>query len=187
MKRNMHKSSLLVLPLLLAAAIPVAAIEQQPNDLIIRQTETHSVFKGLLYSVWNRLREINPQPRSDAHSNVIYTAGKRGAGATETLIQPYWKGDLAKDKGYQQQLSQFSEAQRLLDKGELKASVTAFDAFIQQYDGSNLMANALFAKGLGEAGLGHNQVGIAALNSFIESNPNHPLVADAQRVIQQLR
>ncbi len=175
-----------LLPLLLLVAVPVSA--QQPTpQVIVKKTETHSVFKGLFLSVWSRMRAYNPSQRQSAKSSVVYTAGIRGAEATETLIQPYWKDDLTNDEAYQKQLAQFSKAQQLMDKGDLAGSVKAFDDFIKQYADSYLLPNALFGKGLSAAGIGNKSTASEAMQQFIDTNPNHPLIADAQQILQALR
>jgi TolA-binding protein len=162
----------------------VTAQESAPS--IIKETETHSVFKGLFLSVWSRLRAINPQQRQSAKSSVVYTAGIRGAEATETLIQPYWKGDLTNDENFQKQLKKFSQAQQLMDKGDLQGSAGAFDDFIKQYGDSNLLPNALFGKGLSYAGTGNNSEATSAMEQFVDANPNHALIEDARQILEQL-
>ncbi len=180
---------MILIPLSIIYSAPSLAQtqSQSPPQTVIKQTETHNVFKGLFLRVWSKLRAFNPQTRHEAKSNAVYTAGIRGAEATETLIQPYWKDDLSKDKKFQQELSKFSKAQQLMDNGKLDASQKAFTSFIQQYSNSTLVPNALFAKALCHAGLGKNAAAKASMQQFVNENPNHPLVADAQQVIAQLR
>jgi len=173
---------LLISPLLLLGNVQAAP---QASEVTIKQTETHGVFKGVLLSVWSRLRAYNPQQNESANAKVLYTSGIRGAEATDTLIQPYWKGDLTHDEVYQKHLDQFTQAQQLMDKGELIRSAEAFDLFIEQYENSYLLPNALFGKGLSLAANGDKSAASEALNQFVDSNPNHPLVADARQVLQQ--
>ena len=156
------------------------------GQTVIKQKETHSVFKGIFYSVWSRLRSLQPHQRQQARSNTVYTAGIRGAESTETLLQPYWKGDLTQDEAFQAELKQFGNAQQLMDKGDLKASTDAFGGFIKQYGNSNLLPNALFSKGICDAALGNKDEAVKNISQFIESNPNHPLVADAKQVLSEL-
>ncbi len=153
---------------------------------IIKQTETHSVFKGLFYSVWSRLRALNPHQRQKAKVNITYTAGIRGAEATETLIKPYWKDDLSNNKAFQTELEQYSKAQKTMDNGDLKASVKAFDQFINQYSKSNLLANALLGKGVSQAGLGDNSAAKITLQQFIDSFPRHSMTAEVQQILTQI-
>jgi TolA-binding protein len=179
----LRKSLNMALILIVIAGFSLPSAAQD----IIRQTETHSVFKGLFLSLWSRLRELNPHQRQSARAEVVYTAGIRGAESTETLIQPYWKDDLSQDKAFQQELKQFSVAQQLMDKGELNASVDAFDSFISEYPNSNLLPNAQIAKGVSLAGLGKNTQAVSTLSQFIDANPAHPLSADANALLSQLR
>ncbi|MDJ0834686.1 MAG: tetratricopeptide repeat protein [Gammaproteobacteria bacterium] len=178
----MKRILFLLIPVLMLAAVPVQA--QQAS---IKQTETHSVFKGIFLQVWSKLKAISPQQRQSARSASTYTAGIRGEEATETLIQPYWKDDLSQDQAFQQQLESYSNAQQMLDKGDLQASSKAFADFIQQYAGSDLMPNALFGKSLSHAGLGDNEQAADSMNQFIQSYPKHPLNADARQILSQLQ
>lgn len=179
-----------ILPLILAIIClypGIAVAQQTAPQVVIKQTDSHSVFKGFFLSVWSKLRAYNPQQRHDAKSKVVYTAGIRGAEATETLIQPYWKGDLTNDVEFQKELKQFTQAQQLMDKGDLQNSAQAFDQFIKQYEHSDLLPNALFAKSLSYAGLGNINEASLAMQQFVEDNPNHPLINDARQVLQQLK
>lgn len=178
--RVLSMKAVLIMAVLLALGGPTSAQE------IIKQTESHSVFKGLFFSVWSRLRSLNPHQRQSARANVVYTAGIRGAESTDTLIQPYWKDDLSQDKAFQAELKQFAEAQLMMDKGELQAAVDAFDAFITQYARSDLLANALIAKGVSYAGLGKHSQAKQALQQFTEGFPSHPLTEDAKLMLSQL-
>ena len=153
---------------------------------IVQQTETHNVFKGLFYSVWSRLRDLNPHKRQSARAEVVYTAGIRGAESTETLIQPYWKDDLSQDKAFQEELDQYTQAQQLMDKGDLAASIAAFDVFIRSYSSSDLLANALISKGVSLGGLGKSSEAATTLSQFIERYPGHPLVNDARQMLTVL-
>ena len=120
-------------------------------------------------------------------NRAAVTAGIRGTETTTSLIQPYWKGDLTEDPAYQQQLKDYSSAQQLAEKGDLKAAVTALNGFIDKYQDSDLKANAQFALGVTYGGLGDHQASIRALNGFVADNPDHPLVGDARQVIAELK
>lgn len=172
--------------LVLILFVLIAAPQQVYAQSIIKQTETHNVFKGIFFSIWSKLRTLNPHQRQSAKSTVVYTAGIRGAESTETLIQPYWKDDLTNDKKFQAELKQFSLAQQSMDKGDLNASVKAFSDFIDQYETSELRANALIAKGISLAGLGKNSEASITLTQFIDENPTHPLTGDAKQILVQL-
>jgi len=173
---------LLLLPILFLLSGQVLA-----QTTVIKQTETHSVFKGFFLSVWSKLRAINPHQKQTGRSSVVYTAGIRGAEATETLIKPYWKDDLSQNEAFQKELKQFSNAQQLMDKGDLQASAKSFDDFILNYANSSLLPNALFAKSISYAGLGNTAEATSAMQKFIDTNPNHPLISDAKQVIEQLK
>ena len=133
-----------------------------------------------------RLKSLNPTLKESANSEVIYTAGIRGAESTDTLLKPYWKGDLTQDEEFQAELKQFSLAQLKLDRGELESAVKSYDSFLDEYSQSNLRPNALFGKSISLAGLGQTQESLATMQLFVEENPNHPLNTDAQMVIKEL-
>ncbi len=161
--------------------------EEPLSQVTIKQTGSHSVFKGFFLSVWSKFRAYNPQQTQSAKSKVVYSAGIRGAEATETLIQPYWKGDLTHDEMFQKELKQFTQAQQLMDKGDLQNSAEAFELFINQYSDTKLLPNAWFAKGLSHAGHGNKEQASLAMQQFITDNPKHPLLSDARQVLQQLQ
>lgn len=180
----MKKQSLLSLfSAILLTVLITAPVQAQ---VVIKQKETHSIFKGIFFSVWSRLRNLQPHQRQQAKSNTVYTAGIRGAESTDTLLQPYWKGDLSEDIAFQAELKQFGLAQQLMDKGELQASTEAFESFIKQYGSSNLMPNALFSKGICDAALGKTDEAVINIKKFIETNPGHPLVTDAKQILSEL-
>jgi tetratricopeptide (TPR) repeat protein len=159
---------------------------QAQNSATIVETQSHSVFKGFFQSVWARLKSLNPRMKESANSKVIYTAGIRGAESTDTLLKPYWKGDLTQDREFQAELQKFSLAQLKMDRGELESAVESYDSFLDEYAQSDLRPNALFGKSISLAGLGDTQQSIATMQLFIDENPNHPLHDDASRVIEEL-
>jgi len=162
----------------------------QPFSLLhaveIKQTESHNIFKGVMLSIWAKLRSLNPTQRQTAKGDVIYTAGIRGAEATDTLLKLYWKGDLTSDPVFQAELVKFNKAQKLLDQGELAGAVTAFDGFLDNYSQSQLRPNALFGKSISLAGLGKKQQSTESLKLFIDENPNHPLFPEAKQLLASL-
>ena len=166
----------------LLAASPVPA--QETTRFV--ETESHSVFTGLFKAVWARLRSLSPQSRHTASAEVHYTAGIRGAEATDTLLKPYWKDDLTQDAEFQAELESFGEAQTKMDQGQLEAAVRSFDDFLQQYGDSALRPNALFGKSISLAGIGQTADSLAAMRQFVDENPSHPLVDDARQVIDNL-
>ena len=117
---------------------------------------------------------------------MVYTAGIRGAESTDTLLKPYWKGDLTRDVQFQAELEHFDRAQQKLDSGELEIAATEFDQFLKQYTDSALRPNALFALGISLAGTGQLGASIDSMKQFIDENPGHPLVGDAEMVIDEL-
>lgn len=150
------------------------------------ETDSHSVFTGLFQSVWARLRSISPQSQESANAKVEYSAGIRGAEATDTLLKPYWKDDLTQNQGFQAELESFGTAQTKMDQGQLQEAVVSFDQFLQQYGDSALRPNALFGKSISLAGIGKNDDSRATMRQFVDENPAHPLVDDARKVIENL-
>ena len=175
-----------LLPLLLfALAAPWAQTAAQETTTIV-ETNSHSVFTGLFRSVWARLKSLNPSVRESASGEVTYTAGIRGAEATDTLLKPYWKDDLTQDEAFQAELQSYSLAQLKMDQGELDAAVKSFDDFLAQFGNSDLRPNALFGKSVSLAGIGQADQSLATMQQFVDENPSHPLIGDAQRVIDEL-
>lgn len=175
------KTGLLIALVLLSTA----SMAQQVPTVNITQQQSRNVFTGVFSSVWARLRSMNPTARHSAQSAVTYTAGIRGAEATGSLLQPYWKGDLTEDPGFQKQINAFQRAQNMLDQGQLEQGLTEIQQFVRDYPGSALMPNALFSVALSQAATG-DTAARNTLELFIRDYPNHPLVTDAQFLLQQL-
>jgi len=172
----------------LVTPFTAAIVQAQNSDsTTIVKTSSHNVFTGLFQSVWARLKSLNPTRKESANSDVIYTAGIRGAESTDTLLKPYWKDDLTQDEEFQAELAKYSLAQLKMDRGELESAVKSFDSFLDEFAQSDLRPNALFGKSISLAGLGQNQQSLTAMQQFVEENPNHPLTGDAQLVIEELR
>jgi hypothetical protein len=159
---------------------------QAQDSATIVETQSHSVFKGFFQLVWARLKSLNPNMKESANSEVVYTAGIRGAESTDTLLKPYWKGDMTQDEEFQAELRQYSLAQLKMDRGELESAVKSYDSFLDAYAQSNLRPNALFGKSISLAGLGETQQSLSTMQLFVSENPNHPLHDDALKVIEQL-
>jgi TolA-binding protein len=121
-----------------------------------------------------------------SHSKPVVTAGIRGAESTDTALKPYWKDDRSNDEQYLKQLNAYNEAQNLIDKGEMKAAAASLDKFIDEYPGSELMPNAMFAEAMALAGMGEKDGSIKQFNKFIKENPKHPLRGDAEIAIKEL-
>ena len=171
---------------LASALLTGSPLQAQETTRFVETDTQHSVFTGLFKSVWARLKALNPQGQESANAKVVYTAGIRGAEATDTLLKPYWKNDLSQDEAFQAELTSFSEAQSRMDRGNLEEAVDRFDDFLQQYGNSSLRPNALFGKSLSLAGLGKQAESLALMQQFVDENPGHPLVDDARRVIDEL-
>ena len=170
---------------LLGVTVTVAPVQAQDSVTVI-ETKSHNVFTGLFQSVWARLKALNPTAKESANSEVIYTAGIRGAESTDTLLNPYWKNDLTQDEAFQAELEKFSLAQLKMDRGELESAVKSFDSFLDEYEKSSLRPNALFGKSISQAGLGRTQQSLTTMKLFVDENPNHPLSNDARLVIDEL-
>ena len=166
----------------LALMPPVSA--QQATTIV--ENNSHNVFTGLFRSVWARLKSLSPATRDSAKSEVIYTAGIRGAETTDTLLKPYWKEDLTQDEAFQAELQKYTLAQLKMDRGELEAAVTSFDSFLAEFEQSALRPNALFGKSISLAGIGQAERSRATMRQFVDENPDHPLVNDARLVMDEL-
>ncbi len=166
----------------------VFATETPTQDGIVRETQTHSVFKGTMYQVWGHLRSLSPKANIEdaARGKPIVTAGIRGAETTDTALKPYWKDDRSNDEQYMKQLTAYNAAQDLMDKGEMKAAAASLSKFIDEYPGSELMPNAMFAEAMALAGMGDKDASVKQFNKFIKENPKHPLRADAETAVKEL-
>ena len=185
----MKKLSLLIL-MLFSFSMPVFAAENSADGqtAIVVKQENKSTFKGLLYRVWSRLRALNPQLKSNkTRDRAVATMGIRGAETTTSIIEPYWKGDRTDDPEYIVELTQYTQAQQYAEDGDLQKAVTSLNAFLQEYDNSDLRPNAQFALGISQGGLGDVTASKKTLQSFVDDNPKHPLVADAKQVIAELQ
>ena len=176
----------LLITVLIAASLGFNLPGIAQANTTITETTSHSVFKGLFQTVWAHLKALNPTPKQSAKTVPLYAAGIRGAETTETLLKPYWKGDLIQDEKFQAELQKFSMAQAKMDQGELQAAIKSFDSFLDEFGYSSLRPNALFAKSISLAGIGQKQRSLNTMRQFIDENPNHPLVSDARQVIDEL-
>lgn len=177
--------NLLVVTLLLFSLSAVADEATAPE---VHKAEDQGVFKGLMYKVWNRFRALSPRDDKELPSGkVVATAGIRGAETTSSILQPYWKDDRTNDEQFLRQLNDFADAQALVDKGQLQQAGESFKKFIDNYPGSDLRPNAQFAVGMTYGGLGQARQSVEAFQAFIRENPQHPLVADAKLVIEELK
>lgn len=173
--------------LLIFPGYSMADDQDASNDGLLVKSEQKSIFKGLLYRVWGKLRALSPSSHNNSRSRAVVTAGVRGAETTESVISPYWMGDKTNDPDYIRELEEYTQAQQLAENGDLQGAVKALAAFIDSHEDSDLKPNAQFALGISYGGLGQNQPSIDALEVFVKDHPSHPLVADARQVIAELK
>lgn len=173
---------------LFALLLSGGALAAESQDNIVRETKADSVFKGTMYQVWNRLRALSPKNNIEdaARGKVVVTAGIRGAETTDSALKPYWKDDRGNDEQFQQQLASYSAAQQQIDNGDMKAAAASLGKFVDEYPGSELVPNAIFAEAMALAGMGDKAGSIKQFNRFIKENPKHPLRADAEMAIKEL-
>jgi TolA-binding protein len=169
------------------AATQASAVQDAAAQETVIQTEPESVFKGVFYKVWSRLRALSPSTARPAQQRVAVTAGIRGAETTTSLMQPYWKDDRTNDPGYIKELGEYTHAQQLAEKGDLQDAIKALKDFIDTHGNSELQPNAQFALAVSYGGAGDKAASLATLESFVQQHPKHPLVADAQQVINELK
>jgi TolA-binding protein len=183
------KNVIIILALMFSIGIPAYATEQaerQTVDIVVKK-ENKSIFKGLLYKVWGRLRALNPQLKTNkTRSRSVATMGIRGSETTSSIIEPYWKGDKTDDKNYVAELTRYTTAQQYAEDGDLQKAVTALNSFLEDYNDSELKPNAQFALGISQGGLGNIAASKETLQNFVDDNPKHPLVTDAKQVIAEL-
>ncbi|MCW8830206.1 MAG: tetratricopeptide repeat protein [Gammaproteobacteria bacterium] len=183
----MKKITVTLMMMFCVPALSIAAEQAQKESNVVVQKEQKSVFKGLLYRVWGKLRTLSPKMASRNKSRSVITAGVRGAETTDSLINPYWKGDKTDDPAYIKELTEFNNAHQLAENGDLPAAVKAFSSFISNHGDSDLKANAQFAMGISYGGMGQTKSSIDTLRVFVKENPKHAMVADAKQVIAELQ
>ncbi len=165
----------------------IAADNNGESASIVVKKESESVFKGLWYKVWGRLRALNPQLETNkTRSRGVATMGIRGAETTTSIIEPYWKGDKTDDEEYVKELTRYTRAQQYAEDGDLNKAVTELRAFLEDYQNSELKPNAQFALAISQGGLGDIAASKKTLQQFVDDNPGHPLVVDAKQVISEL-
>ena len=188
MKINIVVLTLLSLMPVWSATAAEDAAQTKPR-VEIQKVQDGGTLKGLLDQVWARLRTYGPNTSAyDSRANsATLVAGVRGAEATSSALKPYWKGDKTKDPAYAQEVEAYTKAQGLADVGDLKQAAVALDGFIKSYPASTLKPNAIFAAGLVYAGMGDKAKSSAMLQSFVKDYPDHPLVADAGKLLEEIR
>jgi TolA-binding protein len=174
--------------ILIALLVPIFASAAETTAASIQKVENKSTFKGLLYKVWSKFRSLSPKNTDKAkYKRVAVTAGIRGSETTSSILQPYWKDDKTNDKKFVQQLQDFAHAQKMVDGGDLPGASQAFSSFMESYPDSDLRANAQFAIGMTQGGMGQNSQCVQTFQSFVTDYPNHPLASDAKQVIAELK
>lgn len=165
---------LVLLPQLLLAA----------ETLQIKEDKSSNVLKGIFYQVWGKLKSLNPSEAKNTKHRVIATAGIRGNETTESLLEPYWKGDHSEDQSFVASLKLYNQAQTAIEQGDLPHAEQALDALLQQHKQSALYPNALFAKGLVVGSQGKKAQSIELMRTLIKEHPSHALIDDANKVLQ---
>lgn len=176
----------IVFIMLIVPTVSTGAEQKAGDSQVIVNTEQKSVFKGLLYKMWGKLRALNPKT-SSRKGRAVATAGVRGAETTDSLIDPYWKGDKTEDPDYIKELTEYTRAQQLAEDGNLPAAVQALSSFIEGHRDSDLRPNAQFALAISYGAMGEKQPSVDTFQAFINDNPMHPLTADAKQMISELR
>ena len=177
---------LLVMPITLVQA--QTDTSASTTNLEIQVVEEESAAKRLFSRMWSKLRGyVGRSEQSTMAGGRTLIAGVRGAETTTSGLQPYWKGDRSEDPDYIKEVDTFLDAMELADAGKFEQATRALNAFSDSYPDSSLDPNVQFALGLVYGQSGKNAEGVAALESFAKSYPEHPLVSDAEELIQVLR
>jgi TolA-binding protein len=159
-------------------AAPTAATKAQPENR----------FSGALFDALRNLSGMLPKQGSrSADPRQSATMGIRGSETTTSLINPYWKDDKGDDAAFQAEVQGYGAAQQLLEEGKLQEAATAFGDFIQAHPASDLLPNARFGQALALAAQGDKKKGSEAMAAFMKDYPQHPLVADARKVLAELK
>ncbi len=177
---------LLVMPITLVQA--QTDTSASTTNLEIQVVEEESAAKRLFSRMWSKLRGyVGRSEQSTMAGGRTLIAGVRGAETTTSGLQPYWKGDRSEDPDYIKEVDTFLDAMELADAGKFEQATRALNAFSDSYPDSSLDPNVQFALGLAYGQLGKNAEGVAALESFAKRYPEHPLVSDAEELIQVLQ
>ncbi len=177
---------LLVMPITLVQA--QTDTSASTTNLEIQVVEEESAAKRLFSRMWSKLRGyVGRSEQSTMAGGRTLIAGVRGAETTTSGLQPYWKGDRSEDPDYIKEVDTFLDAMELADAGKFEQATRALNAFSDSYPDSSLDPNVQFALGLVYGQLGKNAEGVAAFESFAKRYPEHPLVSDAEELIQVLQ
>jgi TolA-binding protein len=161
-------------------ASPVAADDNESVGVV--EGERGSL-ESFFYGVWSRLKALSPRT-DDARvgSGVIATAGLRGADDDNLQMEPYWKNDLGQDAAFKQQIEAYRSA---IEQGE-QGNTQALQTFLDQHGDSDLAANVQFGLAIAKVRAGKRDAARGELERFIDRYPEHPLVADAEALLQRL-
>jgi TolA-binding protein len=162
--------------------------EESEKKSVVREVESHNLFRGVAYKVWVKLRSFSPRGEDQAagRGDLIVTAGIRGAESKESTLKPYWKDDRTNDKDFIEQVDAFNAAQTMVDDGKIEEAKAALQKFIKRYPEGELLPNALFAQGLTLSASGDASTGSASLQKFIHKYPKHPLKGDAELILAEI-
>lgn len=177
---------LLVMPITLVHA--QTGTSASTTNVEIQVVEEETAAKRLFSRMWSKLRGyVRRSEQSTSTGGRTVIAGVRGAESATSGLQPYWKGDRSEDPDYIKEVDTFLDAMELADAGKFEQATGALNAFADSYPVSTLDPNVQFALGLAYGQLGKNAEGVAALELFAKRYPEHPLVSDANELIQVLQ
>lgn len=184
----------IILSVVLLSATAAFAAETAPKAdapagtrVEVQKSEARGGLQDMLDELWARLRQFGPKLGARETEKSTLVAGVRGAESTASSLEPYWKGDKTRDPAFIAEVGAFNAAQALAERGDYPAAAAAFEKFQKDYPASGLRPNADYAQALALVSGGDRVAGIARLKAFAEHNPAHPLAADAQRLLAQLK
>ncbi|MEM7208338.1 MAG: tetratricopeptide repeat protein [Pseudomonadota bacterium] len=175
--------------LLIAFSVPLGlglanASDSGTNTASVVKSEDDPM-KSMFYKLWNKIKGVSPQVETaGTEGDITLTAGIRGSEATEDLLSPYWKNDLSQDPDYVNEISLFSQGNRLAVDGNLEKAIVAFESFLKNYPQSDLLANAQFALGVAYSQSGEQGQAVKVLSEFIDNHESHILASDARDLLE---
>lgn len=180
---------LIAIALLSALAAGTAAADTAPQSApAAAKAQPENRFSGALFDALRSLSGMLPKQNGrSADPRQSATMGIRGSETTTSLINPYWKDDKGDDAAFQAEVQGYGAAQQLLEEGKLQEAEAAFGEFIQAHPASDLLPNARFGQALALAAQSDKKKGSEAMAAFMKDYPQHPLAADAQKVVAELK
>lgn len=134
--------------------------------------------RAQLVSQWQALE----QQLRQAPPNQIDTSAVLNLVACARAMQVHYPQDSLAPR------YRFTAAESLVAIGRYVAAIGVIDSLLQQYPQFDRRADAQFFKGfVYETGLQDRSAAIQAYQRFIQANPQHPLAADAQILLQNLQ